>query len=365
MAIRNRAAVEGRERGLPSLNASRLERRRAIILGRVRVRGMPPHFWLWTMALLGAFGVIYWKVAQGRLEDAKAAVMAKQRAVAASLGPKLLPFRDAVEGRVRELAGPWEADFVAPSTDVDAVAKAPGVYLRLRLANASSPASIREAASHSLHDGFTSCFFVRPARDPRQGPACRASADCEPGHLCNEWNVCNKPVEPYNLRLAYRALRVLSSDWSDELHAAESELGVNGYERDLEGVTRTDVPIAIDVFTRAKYLTVVLDEEPKQGLPPPIGDEGDETAEERLQRVPHAARVGIWRLGDGQLLAKLRLEAAGELLPISGQQPKDPESLAAARRQANSCALAVSAKRALSPAAAGAAAPAASDPAAP
>ena len=63
MLKRERAAP-----GLPSLNEARAERRRALVLGKVRLRAMPPHFWLWTAVALGAFSVVYWRIAQGRVE---------------------------------------------------------------------------------------------------------------------------------------------------------------------------------------------------------------------------------------------------------------------------------------------------------
>ena len=123
-----------RERGLPSLNQARAERRRALVYGKVALRAMPPHFWLWVVVGMAAFGVIYWRVAQGKLEAKKNAVMAKQRAIAVALGPKIQPFRDQVEGWVRELAADGVADFVAPGDALKDWREAPGVYLR-RLAN--------------------------------------------------------------------------------------------------------------------------------------------------------------------------------------------------------------------------------------
>ena len=79
--------------GLPSLNQARAERRRAIALGRVRMASIPPQFWLWTAIALGAFSVVYWRIAQGQIETRRSQVMAKQRAIAVTLGPKIMPFR--------------------------------------------------------------------------------------------------------------------------------------------------------------------------------------------------------------------------------------------------------------------------------
>src|SRR6188768_4291819 len=124
-----------RERGLPSLNQARAERRRALVYGRVALRAMPPHFWLWVLVGLGAFAVIYWRHSEGKLEARKSAVMAKQRAIAVALGPKIQPFREQVEGWVRELSASGPGDFAAPPSTFAGLREAPGVYLRLRLEN--------------------------------------------------------------------------------------------------------------------------------------------------------------------------------------------------------------------------------------
>ena len=338
-----------RERGLPSVNQARHERRRAIVFGRVRLRGMPPHFWLWALTIIGVFSVVYWRVAEGQLESRKAQVMSKQRAIAKTIGPKILPFRDKVEGWARELAGPYAGDFVEKGANLGVVEQSPGVYLRLRLATAKTPREIRKAARASLHDGFTSCLFRKTKTgDPTKGPPCTATADCTPGLLCNEWNVCAEPPIPYNMRLAYRTLRVLSPEWTDELHRATNDLAINAYDRDLDSVTRFDVRIAADILARSKYFTLVLDEDPEAGLPKELPDAG-ETPEERVQRAGHPARVGIWELETGKPLLRLRARAAGEFVPMGQKVIRDPVTLAAEQRQVNACQLALEVRNKLSP----------------
>lgn len=329
-----------RERGLPSLNQARAERRRAIVYGRVALRAMPPHFWLWVVVGFTAFGVIYWRLAEGRLESRKSAVMAKQRAIAMALGPKMQPFREQVEGWVRELAADGPSDFVAAGPALATLREAPGVYLRLRRENAGSAKQIRKAAQGSLLDGFTSCLFVSGSALRTEGVSCRTTSMCQPGELCNEWNVCAPPPRPYNMRLAYRALRVLSSEWTDELHLANSELAVDAYGRDLDSVGKYDVPVAVEITSKARFVTLVIDEDPVGGLLP--AEKGSsESAEERLQRVPHFARVGVWEVATRTPLLRLRAEASGELVAMGGRGVVDPAVLAARSRQANSCALAL------------------------
>jgi hypothetical protein len=338
---------ESRERGLPSVNQARHEARRAFVVGKVRLRGLPPHFWLWALTAIGLFSVVYWRIAQGHLESKKAQVMAKQRAVARAIGPTIVPFRDKIERWAAELAGEYPGNFVAPDASYETIRQTPGVYLRLRLANAHSAKDIRKAARLSLHDGFTSCMFQnKGAADPMVGPPCKATIDCQPGKLCNEWSVCAEPPIPYNMRLAYRTLRVLSSEWTDELHATTSELAVSAYDRDLDSTTRFDVRIAADILARSRYFTLVLDEDPKDGLPAELPDAG-ETPEERVQRVGHWARVGVWELASGKQLLRHRSEAAGEFVPMGERVVRDPAILAAQARQVNSCQLALDVRSAL------------------
>lgn len=306
---------------------------------------MSPHFWLWAAVVIGAILVVYWRYEQGQLQSQISKVMARQRAAAQVLSP-ILPFRDHVEHWAVELAKKPDPKFVAQGTSLDRISESPGVYLRLRIESAKDSASIRKAAVASLHDGFTSCFFVRTTVvDPASGPACKAPKDCQPGLLCNEYDVCAPPPEPYNMRLLYRALRVLSDEWSAELREATSDLGVTAYSRDLDSVARNDVPIARRIVERAKYFTLVLDEAPPAGVPDDAPDAG-ETKEERLQRAPHHARIGIWDLTTNQSVVMWRAQAAAQLVQM-GRAVTRRDSLAAEQRQANSCQLALDIKAAI------------------
>ncbi|MBN2195568.1 MAG: hypothetical protein JW751_22300 [Polyangiaceae bacterium] len=341
-------------RGLPSLNQARAERRSALRRGVYPLRDQgAPRFWLWTGVILSTFGVGYWKVTQGQLESRKAEVMAKQRAVASVLAPEVVPHMDRIEAWVADLAGPYEGDRMDAGVALEKVQERPGIYLRVHIESAKPEKALRHAASSSLLDGFVACMFVRRREaDPRAGPACKALTDCEPGLLCNEYNVCVPPPRPYNLRLAYGALRVLSTDWTDELHEATNELKVRAFERELDHVSRNDVPIAVKMMDGAEVFTAVLDENPKDGLPEKL--DGYETVEERVQRVPHMARVGVWELGSGRQLLRVRAPAEGRFIPVgeqrslhlaSGDRTEDQQrSIAAQQRQANSCALATAVK---------------------
>ncbi len=343
-----------RERGLPSLNQARAERRSAMRRGKYALRGeVMPRFWLWAGVILAAAMVIYWKVAQGRLESEKSGIMAKQRAVAAALRPEVIPYSEKIEGWVREVGQEWRGDHVDARTDLGRIQRAPGIYLRIRQEAAVNAELLREEGAQSLLDGFVACMFVREGEpDPRVGPHCEASADCEAGLLCNEYKVCTTPPRPFNMRLAYSALRVLSTSWTDELHEATNDLKVRAFERELDRVSKNDVPIAVRMMKQAELFTLVVDEPPEGELPAKL--DGFETVEQRIQRSPHLARIAVWDLKTDQVLVRLRARADGKFVPVGAQHAaqvaedeRDEEqqrSVAAQQRQANSCALALAVK---------------------
>ena len=119
-------AIKGsRERGLPSINQARVDRRRALVAGRVRIQGGDSRFWVWTVVIFLAIGVVDWRFAEGQLRDSKSELMARQRAVAVGLNPKLEPYRDATEKFVLSLGRPWMEDLVAPGASLDVLQSGP------------------------------------------------------------------------------------------------------------------------------------------------------------------------------------------------------------------------------------------------
>jgi hypothetical protein len=324
------------------LNEARAARRRAIVFGKVRLREAAPQFWLWTIVGFAVFAIVYWRYSESELKNQKSELLARQRAVAESIGKEGFALAERVEGWVREL-GQGAPELIPAQEQLDAVTRGPGIYLRLRLADAGSSESIRKAAQRSLRDGFTSCMFVGRKGDPSQGPVCYSPSQCEPGLLCNEWSVCAPPGQPFNLRLLYSALRVLTPEWSEELDKAGNDLAVRVLEHDLDKVVKHDVPLGAEVVRRAKYVTLVLDEDPVGGIPPLPETEPklDETMEQRLQALPHFARVGVWDLERNERVLGLRVEAAGRFVSAGQRRIDDPKTSRAQQRQANSCALAI------------------------
>ncbi|WP_437737148.1 hypothetical protein [Sorangium sp. So ce1335] len=316
-----------RERGLPSVHKARE--------ARASLRMPPAKFWGYTALILAVSAILHWKWSQGQIESARQKLMARQRAVAVELGPRWFPMRERVEGWTLELARGAAADLV----DHEALKswnfrELAGIYLRLRVDEATSVEAVRKNAQQSLRDAFTACLLRVPNPNPLAGAECKRTRDCPAGEYCNEAERCSRPAQPFNLRVAYRTMHVLSDEWVRDTQDASSELRLRLLESSFDDTMRDDVPLAAELLTRAQYYLLVLDE-PAEGA----------TTTEALLAAPHMARVGVWRLSDGKPILRVRREASANL--IGGTPTVESDVLAARQRQANSCALALAVREAM------------------
>src|SRR6185369_11163191 len=97
------------------------------------------------------------------------------------------------------------------------------------------------------------------------GPSCKATHECEQGNFCNETDHCMPAAQPYNMRAAFRGTRVLTDEWAVDLRAASDDLRMRLLEREFDAVVQDDVPLTIDLLTRAQFYLLVLDEDPAPG----------------------------------------------------------------------------------------------------
>jgi hypothetical protein len=178
-----------------------------------------------------------------------------------------------------------------------------------------------------------------PNPNATQGGDCKRTRDCPPHEFCNEQDHCSKPAQPFNLRVAYKTMSVLTDEWVREARAADSDLRLRLYTASLDDAIRDEMPQAADLLTQAQYFLVVLDEIPEGVDLPDAG-----SLAESIQGVRHHARIAVYRLADDKLLLRLRRETSGELI---GAAPAEPEVAAARQRQANSCSLALSVREAM------------------
>ncbi|MFO0555443.1 MAG: hypothetical protein U0271_44105 [Polyangiaceae bacterium] len=337
--IRNEAPAEPRPRGLNAVEASRVQRN--------KIKRPPLRVIVWFSMTLVVALALYFRWESSRNEALRNKIMAKQRAVDSELGPRWYPLRDKVEGWTIALAN---GDPPKDVLERDELAnfkfqELPGLYLRLRADQAKDAGTVRKAAQESLRDGFTACLMRNPNEVATEGKDCTKSKDCDPGSLCNEYFHCSKPGQPYNLRLAYRALFMLTPEWVDEVRKATNDLQLRAYDLAIDDANSIEFPIAVELLTKAQFFLVVVDEKP---APAPVSsgaDAGVTTDDvDAIEGRTYPSRVGLYRLSDGKELIKLRREGRGKLI---GSAPADDHAAAARARQAQSCSLALDVREAL------------------
>ena len=318
-----------RTRGLVAIEESRRKQ------GRLPV--IPTRFLLWTATVIVAWGIFYWRKTQGEIESQKASIFARQRGIVSELGGKFDPLRQRIEEWTMKEAGAFAGEVAAPELGKWDFATQPGIYLRLRLSDATEETTLRKAAQASLRDAFTACLFREPNADPASGPPCKASHDCAAGTFCNELDHCMPPAQPYNMRAAYHGTRVLGEEWTVRLRTAGDDMKMRLIEREFDSAVKDDIPLVIDLLTRAQFFLLVLDEDP--AAPP----SGAKPALDVIQALPHPARVTLFGLKSGmdRVLLRMRRDIDGRFYPAGGIAPTDPDLIAAQQRQVNSCQLAL------------------------
>ncbi len=243
-------------------------------------------FWGYSALILAVGAIIQWKWSTNETESSRQTLMARQRAVAAELGPRWYPLREKIERWTSELAAEPGAEIIDHEAlkSWDFRDKA-GIFLRLRVQDAKTPEAIRKGARDSLRDAFTACLMRVPNPSATAGNECKRTRDCTAGEFCNEQDHCSKPSQPFNLRVAYRTLHVLTDEWVHDAQETTSDLRVRAMVGGFDDAVRDDIPLAVEVLQKAQYYLVVLDED-VPGMVLPGADAGASAATEAIQGVP-------------------------------------------------------------------------------
>jgi hypothetical protein len=340
------AAVRGG--GLKAISDARAERRLGQPSTGMPVQGLPgalgrsfianrmsPTTWLVVGGILLTTIVVAWLVSGSTLSRAKADLHGKQRAAVATVGNEWFPLRDRIERLTLETAGDFKADFVAPDVAQWDFRSMPGIYLRMRQADAKDVPALRKRAQESARDAFTGCLM----RQNNPTIAALAKGEGDAGGLA----VLD---QPWNLRQAYGATRILDEDWVAEMNKQEDQVHLKVFEVQHEKAVKEEIPLAIDIIKRAQFFLLVLDEDVPEAKE--LATHGKIT-EDVLQQVPHPARIRIVNLKTNQDVARLRLQGEADAIVVQGAV-NDPGARAAMKRQVMNCALANNVWAALTPA---------------
>ena len=323
-------AEQKRELGLKAVHSARAER------GKSKYGKISGPVWLVAGGAVIVTLVVAYLLNDRTLGVEKDDILAQQRAAVSTVGAEWYPLRDKLEKITLDAAAHFDGDKVDPEAARMDFRSSPGLYLRLRVAEAKNAESLREHAKDSVKDAFTGCLLREPNAALAQG-----QADAGTG-----------PEQPWNLHRAYSATRVLTDEWSNEVKAAEDKDRLRVFRQQYDKAKRDEIPVAIDIIKRAQFFLLVLDEDVPDAreLSNDPKDAGGIT-EEGLQQVPHPARILIVNLKTGAELARLRKTAEADFQFVGEQAVRDPEVRAAMKRQVNNCALAQSVWSAIRPAA--------------
>jgi hypothetical protein len=307
---------EERTVGLRAIGEGRADRARG------RFSRATPGLTLAAAAGIAITLVIYHYVTQKNLDADKTALLAKQRAAVATVGANWFPIRDHLEKITIDSAKDFpEEDFIAPDATKFDFRSSPGIYLRLRVADAHDVDKIREQAQESSRDAFCGCFLKEPNDAAAKGYEDAGGA----------------PSQPWNMWEAYQATRVLSDEWFAEVHDAQDDLRLRVFQQQYEKAVTDDIPMSIDIIKRARFFLLVLDEDEHAAK---AKADGGAITEEILQTVEHESRVRIVNMETWADIARVRRSGVGEIIPVGeNHAPEDPETHDAMSRQVKNCSL--------------------------
>jgi hypothetical protein len=301
-------------RGLAAIERAREDRSR----GRVR---WTTHAGLFALAAVVGSFIVHSVVSSRDLSHGKEALIAKQRAVKATLGKQWDPLRAKIEDDVLVSAKDYAGDLVTPQAKRKEFRTQPGLYLRMRVADAKDARSVKAAAAESRKDGFAACLLREPNERAMRG-------DANAGAFADQ---------PWNLAQAYRATRILGDEWAQAVRDVDEELLLRSFGEEYDHAVSGEIPVAIDVVSRARFFLLVLDEDVPEAVP---FTDGGAMSEEALQLVGHPARVHLFALPEGKEILRLRRSGEAQVISAGEHVVTDEETRNAMTRQANNCALA-------------------------
>ncbi len=274
--------------------------------------------------------LVAWLYRDRSLETQKEELLSKQRAALTTVGAEWNPLRDMIEKTTVGAAGPYKGDFVDPEIAKWDFRSLPGIYVRLRAEDAKDPALLRKKAEDSARDSFVGCLL----RENNPSAAARARGESDAG---SGWN-----DQPWNLRLAFYATRILTDEWVNEVKNAEDEIHLRVFVQQYDKAKTEEIPLAIDIVKKAQFFLVVLDEDVAEAkeLAPDAGRNAGKVTEQELQQLPHPTRVHLIDVKRNKEMLRLRREPGAEFRFVGERPVRDPRVLAAMRRQVNNCALA-------------------------
>ena len=217
------------------------------------------------------------------------------------------------------IADTYPGDFTEPAVHTWDFRDDPGLWVRLRLSDVHDAEDFRRVIPFSTHDGFTSCLF-------------RAEA-------ANEVKNGVLGEQPWNLKTAYQAVRVLGDDWLSEVESADSQLRLRAFDEQWVNARDRDIPRSIEMMTRSTFYLFVYDEDVPEMMTVGGGGDGGAPGMAELQIVPHPVRIQLVDLKKKKLVMRRRLTADSSYRLAGDGAPLGQDTERAVRRQVQNCQL--------------------------
>jgi hypothetical protein len=316
--------ADKRELGLKAVHVARAER------GRSKYGRVTGSAWLAGGGAVVTTLIVAYLLSDRTLSTEKEDILSQQRAAVSTVGAEWYPLRDRLEKLTLDAAARFDGDKVDLEAAKMDFRSSPGLYLRLRVADAKSADELRKHSKDSVKDAFTGCLL----REPNAALA-RGDSDAGVG-----------PDQPWNLSQAYTSTRVLTEEWTSEVKASDDKDRLRVFRQQYDKAKRDEIPLAIDIIKRAQFFLLVLDEDVPEAQE--LSDGGTIT-EEALQQVAHPTRVHLVNLKTGVEIARVRRTAEADFQFVGERAVRDPDVRAAMKRQVNNCALAQSVWSSLRP----------------
>jgi hypothetical protein len=264
----------------------------------------------WGVVVFGLLLVTAVHVALSRraIAQRKGTLLAQERALVATLGPRWAAVRSVVtEAAVQTARDPWVGDRVDPSLARRAWRSEPAAFLRIGSTEGASETAVLEAAKLSPRDSFLACL---------RGPALPAGGD--------------RLARFHRVQESFAVTRLLEPAWVEEVQSADDELRLKVFEEQFAAATPEALGRAVELVEAAKLVVVVVDEVTAD-------ESGKPRSVEEAQRVPHGVRVALVDRASKVQLARIRVEPNVALVPGGESRVSDDEARAALERQAIGC----------------------------
>jgi hypothetical protein len=252
------------------------ERLRPARLEKGKAPGFGPRFpWKRVTALavlIGGVGGWYWYDQHQEAERLRASIHSAYEKEVEPAAARIRNFRDQINEWVAEAADrPPAEDWADPRLKLSKLHDAQGLYLRIQADKASSPASIRKAASKMTPDAIPRCLGI----------------------------------SPISLRGLYEKGQFLEPEWLERVRKASGVMRLRVLKDEIHRHVRRDLPMMLNML-RSDYFLLVL--------------QHGET------RSKHPVDVYLWDLEQDEMLLRARTEAEGLLLPVRIRMGNPPEA---------------------------------------